>query len=200
MCKEVNGVNAVLNHHGKDDLKSIKTKNALYAALSFLLENYSFEKITVRNICEEALISRAAFYAHFGDKYNLLLYWLMTLTADIVVPGNTYERTAHLINTIVNDNKKIIRNLIRDARKETLDVLLELILTTLDFSGTGKKEDERHTVLSSFYAGGILHYLLWQVEHKFPQDIRPMNEHLYELMKHIQTLSDKGGIGYEQNN
>jgi len=40
-----------------------------------LLNRRNFEKITVNDICEEALVSRATFYAHFNDKYDLFKYW-----------------------------------------------------------------------------------------------------------------------------
>ena len=180
----------------KDNLKSIKTKNVLNTAILTLLEKYSFEKITVRDICEEALISRATFYAHFVDKYDFLKYCLMELVTKHTGQEQTYEQIAKVINNIIDEHKKAIRNLVRDARKETLDVLFEEILTTLDFPGEDKKDDERNIVVSNFYAGGMLFYLLWQVEHKFPQDIMPMNESLYEITRYFQTFLDKGSDGY----
>ena len=49
----------------KDDLRIIKTKKALYNALINLMKNKTFEEIKVSDICNEALVNRSTFYAHF---------------------------------------------------------------------------------------------------------------------------------------
>ena len=157
-----------------------------------LLRKYSFEKITVGNICEEALISRTAFYAHFTDKYDFLKYWLISLIMKDVNQDLTYSQISEVINKIINEHKKPIRNLFCDARKETMDVLFDLILTTLDCSIINEKDDAKKNVVSNFYAGGMLFYFLWHVEHKFPQDIMLMNEHLHEVIKYFQTFLPEG--------
>lgn len=45
----------------KKDLRVVKTQRALIAAMSSLLERHKFKRITVRDICEEAQVSRATF-------------------------------------------------------------------------------------------------------------------------------------------
>ena len=181
-----------MNPSGKYDLKSMKTKTALDEALMTLLEKHSFEKIAVRNICEEALISRTTFYAHYTDKYDFLKHWLTSFVMKYTNHDGTYSQTTEIINKLINENKKIVRNIFRDARKETLEALSDLILTTLNFSGNNEKNNMKSIVISNFYAGGVLFYLLWQIEHKFPQDVPPMNEHIYEIINCFQILLDKG--------
>ena len=56
----------------KIDLRIIKSKRALYNALIHLMKKKTFEEIKVSDICNEALINRSTFYAHFEDKYSLL--------------------------------------------------------------------------------------------------------------------------------
>ena len=56
----------------KTDLRIVKTKKNIYEALFRLMEDYTFEEIKVSQICEEAMINRSTFYAHFDDKYALL--------------------------------------------------------------------------------------------------------------------------------
>ncbi|MCD7834126.1 MAG: TetR/AcrR family transcriptional regulator [Lachnospiraceae bacterium] len=48
------------------------TKSALKKALKELLEEESFEKITIFQICDRCNISRKSFYYHFRDKYDLV--------------------------------------------------------------------------------------------------------------------------------
>lgn len=47
------------------------TKRALSAAFKELLQDESFEKISVADICEKCDMNRKSFYYHFKDKYDL---------------------------------------------------------------------------------------------------------------------------------
>lgn len=51
---------------------SITTKQALACALKELLEDQSFDKISVSDICERCNMNRKSFYYHFRDKYDLV--------------------------------------------------------------------------------------------------------------------------------
>ena len=57
----------------KTDLRVIKTKKILFNTLLELMKNKNFEKIKISDICEESLINRSTFYAHYEDKYELLM-------------------------------------------------------------------------------------------------------------------------------
>ena len=48
------------------------TKQALSNALKELLEEQSFEKISVSDICDRCHMNRKSFYYHFKDKYDLV--------------------------------------------------------------------------------------------------------------------------------
>lgn len=48
------------------------TKQTLANALKELLEDQSFDKICVSNICDRCGMSRKSFYYHFRDKYDLV--------------------------------------------------------------------------------------------------------------------------------
>lgn len=54
------------------DRRQRKTREAIFAAFIELLSQKDFTQITVRDIIEQADISRAAFYAHFETKDFLL--------------------------------------------------------------------------------------------------------------------------------
>ena len=54
------------------DRRIIKTKRSLKEALIELMNEKSFEKITVTEICDRAYTSRITFYTYYTDKYNLL--------------------------------------------------------------------------------------------------------------------------------
>ena len=51
-----------------------RTKKLIWEALLTLLQDHSFASISVKAICEQAMVHRATFYSHFTDKYALLEY------------------------------------------------------------------------------------------------------------------------------
>ena len=58
----------------KEDLRVVRTKKLLTDSLKNLLQEKSFDKITVNDICERAMVHRATFYNHFNDKTDLVNY------------------------------------------------------------------------------------------------------------------------------
>ncbi|MGN1328746.1 MAG: TetR/AcrR family transcriptional regulator [Eubacterium sp.] len=56
------------------DLRIERTYKLLTDALTELLAEKDFEDITVSEICEKAMVRRATFYKHFGDKYELYAF------------------------------------------------------------------------------------------------------------------------------
>lgn len=55
-----------------EDKRVRKTKKYVKEALITLLEEKPFEQITVTELCARSDISRITFYAHYGDKYELV--------------------------------------------------------------------------------------------------------------------------------
>ena len=55
-----------------DSNRKTSAKIVLMETLEELLHKKPFQKISVNELCESALVSRSAFYANFEDKYHLL--------------------------------------------------------------------------------------------------------------------------------
>src|SRR5579864_9232724 len=54
------------------DLRARRTRKLLRDALLELIEERGFDAITVGEIAERAMVSRAAFYRYYQDKYDLV--------------------------------------------------------------------------------------------------------------------------------
>lgn len=57
--------------HNSTDFRVIKNRQAIQAAMLALLERKRFDEISIRDLTNEATISRATFYRHYEDKYQL---------------------------------------------------------------------------------------------------------------------------------
>lgn len=58
--------------HNARDLRVRRTQKLLREALVALIEEQRFDTLTVEAITERAMVSRAAFYRHYQDKYDLV--------------------------------------------------------------------------------------------------------------------------------
>lgn len=51
-------------------------KDKIADTLVSLMENHTFSKISVKMICENVPISRTAFYHYFGNKEEVVAYFI----------------------------------------------------------------------------------------------------------------------------
>lgn len=58
----------------KDMPNSTITKNALANSFKKLMQEQTFDKINVTDICDNCNMSRKSFYYHFKDKYDLITW------------------------------------------------------------------------------------------------------------------------------
>jgi AcrR family transcriptional regulator len=58
----------------QDTLRVRRTHKLLWEAFLALLNERSFEEISVRDICEQAMVNRTTFYNHFESKHDLVEY------------------------------------------------------------------------------------------------------------------------------
>lgn len=80
----------------KMDLRVFKTKKTLYDALIKLIKDKAFEEIKVADICNEAFINRSTFYAHYNDKYELLIDFINNLKDTML---EDLEQNEQIVNT-----------------------------------------------------------------------------------------------------
>ncbi|MFC2662375.1 MAG: TetR/AcrR family transcriptional regulator [Eubacterium sp.] len=67
----------------KRDLRVQKTYMALFQAFRELIQEKSFESLTVRELCDKAMVRTATFYKHFSDKYDFFAFMVQELRDDM---------------------------------------------------------------------------------------------------------------------
>ena len=75
-----------------------RTKRDILQALLRLVDTTPFEHVTVKDICQEAGVSRPTFYAYYRDKYDCAVYLVTRQTADVFgrLGQSTDWRSAYL--------------------------------------------------------------------------------------------------------
>ena len=152
------------------DLRVIKTKKLLYQTLIELMKDKTFEEIKVSDICTTAMINRSTFYAHYDDKYELLLDFINTLKKEFVeelskkdndslTPREYYLKLIELFLEHI-ENKKDIYNaiMINNRNSIMMDILLSVVND--DILKNIKENDINPNVpsdiIAKFYLGGVI--------------------------------------------
>lgn len=113
----------------KTDLRILRTKRAIREAFFKLIKEKGFDSITVKDITDEAMISRNTFYLHYSDKYDLLnkisnelmRKVFMRVTNEVRKIDNldfTIECTAkmlQIIQKIIDEDREIYYLLLTDS-------------------------------------------------------------------------------------
>lgn len=155
----------------KEDLRITKTKKALYNSLLELMKIKTFEEIKISDICEAALINRSTFYAHFEDKYELLVS-LLDNQKNILLNKlqkneqdfNTKEYFMEFLKIVIDhveENRNVYSNILLNNRNGILidilsDVLNKNIHDRIKSSHVLSQVDIPSNIISKFYFGGIL--------------------------------------------
>src|SRR5229473_6438569 len=63
---------SMINSQETGDLRVRRTHKLLWEALMTLMIEQEFETISVKEICDRAMVHRTTFYKHYEDKYDLL--------------------------------------------------------------------------------------------------------------------------------
>ena len=151
----------------KNDLRVKKTKNALYNTLMELMKTKSFEEIKVSDICNEALINRSTFYAHYNDKYELLKDAIDNLKNSLieelnknVKTSNTKEYYLEMISILLNhieEKRSIYQQIMLNNRNS---IMVDILYDVLDHDITWKIKKTKSEkipgeIIAKFYIGAV---------------------------------------------
>lgn len=170
-----------------EDLRIIKTKEALRKAMVQLLTEMSFEKMSVQDICEKAKVHRTTLYKHFADKYDLFSYVLTVMKNEIYSDSEFFSKDFKTIREVYYYLFDKLLTYI-DKRKEKLKKMARNILNEPIFASFVnfaekkastfiKKHPYIHTkcptdIMSHFITGGMIYVISWWLDNpkKYSKD------------------------------
>lgn len=175
------------------DIRITKTHKALAETMQELLEKKSFQKITVNDICQKAMVSRSTFYLHFEDKYQLLMYVLQSERRKLEesMRQNDARESIRMALCIIRERKNAYRNIFEaENNSELFQMLhhffLDFITDTLaDSEEKGVELIGPIPILSAYYASGIAGTISWWIENDFSVSVDEMALCLYDLLTEV---------------
>ncbi len=161
----------------KTDLRIKRTQKAIIDAFYELLEEKSFNNITIIDICDKALINRGTFYTHFEDKYQLLDKCIMDIMygfddevdkvhgdSDLIV---YYHDVLDVIMTYLTAQRKHLKTIITKADSSLVFDKVHAILIDNIVRKVGKLPVKDHPVpveiLAEFFSGGVIQLVKWWI-------------------------------------
>ena len=155
----------------KTDLRVIKTKKILFNTLLELMKNKNFEKIKISEICEESLINRSTFYAHYEDKYELLMELFeeqkLSLLKELEDNNNLIFSKEYLMKLIdilikhIEENREIYSAILTNNRN---GILIDFLTDAIEKDVSDRLKSNNQIIISKlpidilvkFYAGGLI--------------------------------------------
>ena len=183
------------------DLRIQKTYMALTSTFFKLLEEKRFEDITVNELCDRAMIRRATFYKHFGDKYEFFTFIIREIQAefdqeiagslDTDMPIDFYITIVRRVIIFFTEREKLIQSVLKS---ECFPSLLRILSEQVEFDILQKlKEDAEKgykfiadpEVMAHFFTGAILETLQWWLTRKKPISLESVERQIVDMMKAV---------------
>jgi AcrR family transcriptional regulator len=150
----------------KEDRRIRLTKRLLKDSLINLLTKKNISKITIKEICEDADINRATFYAHFANQYDLLKSieedFIANILSDLTHQPKSHKNTlilAERILTYIYTNVTLSKILLSDRgdvnfQKRIIGLVHENLLA--DLASVTPKDTERADFISAYAISGAI--------------------------------------------
>lgn len=188
----------------KQDLRVLKTQKAFMHAFTELLKTKAFDRITVQDLCDRALVQRSTFYRHYKDKYHLLAcateHALTRITQEHVSAIRSDNATLRLeqyidnLLTYVYDNQVILRHVISHYMHDEVtsiiykQVYLAVRQQTHAELLSGKQLDIDTDVFNHFIAGGLISIMLnWSNQNDTTRTIENLKTDIVTLIDRVRT-------------
>ncbi|MEK3721941.1 TetR/AcrR family transcriptional regulator [Paenibacillus sp. FSL H8-0034] len=173
-----------MNKKTTEDLRVKRTHKLLYNALLDLMENHPFDSITVKQICDLAMVHRTTFYTHFQDKFDLLSRALRQVAdeefKDIVDASFSPSDNFRELFSFAMKHKRLFSHLLAAEERDSLRNLLRR-----EMSRGMKKYLIEHNLIEEIpidvqikieaHIGAVLGVLNWWIESKIPIDLEEIN-------------------------
>ena len=190
----------------KQDLRITKTYMALTKTFMEMMEDERFEDITVKELCERAMVRKSTFYKHFADKYELLTFIVREAQTEFDAKSESEAQSnepadyyAHIFSNLIDflvENKKLVRSAMDSS---SFPFIMNLLSEQIILDVCRKlKEDEKkqHKMIASpevmapLFTGGLTEVIKWWIMHGKPISEASLKEQVSAIMAAVYTSAN----------
>ena len=163
----------------KESKQSIRTRKLISRAFLELMVEKSFEDITVTDICDKAMITRATFYKYFEDKFHLSQCVIVSIKEDVfdnnlqnytfTSTKDLYLKLIELCFDYIKDHQKGFLAFIKHSYSDRLRIMI--MQTIYDYIESITQQEASHfkyniptEIISKFVTGGFTYLMLFMIE------------------------------------
>ncbi|MGG4147477.1 TetR/AcrR family transcriptional regulator [Paenibacillus algorifonticola] len=191
----------------KVDLRIVKTRKAIKESFLKLVQTKGYERITVQDIADEAMINRNTFYLHYVDKPDLMEKLCQENVEKLNVcfsleVNNFHESSKELLISVLNNlfnviksNMVFFKTMLSQNGQPHFSTYLKEALKTFFLAGISKSHNHlKMTVGLEYMISGLVGVIgLWimdseqyQVEEIIEQLSEIHFKNVLDLLKNIQ--------------
>lgn len=173
------------------DLRVRRTHKLLWEALMGLMTEQDFETISVKEICDRAMVHRTTFYKHYEDKYDLLARGMQQtherLIAELEPLGKDSSSYTKFFEHVAT-HERFYRVMLRGSRVGNFQIQLQnhfadSIATEMQqLEKGGQTFSVPLSLLAQFYAGALLSSLTWWFSHDLSASPKEMGNYVKSLL------------------
>ncbi len=147
----------------------LTTQDLLFKGITKLLQRQAIDKITVKDIINQAGVSRATFYRYYYDKYDLLNSYYEMILEDTLYrfkSDMTWEEAVYSIYKEIKRNLKFYQNAISSSDQNSLknyifEMSREFHLNVLEENGIDINDWKTVKAIESYIYGNLEIMHLW---------------------------------------
>ncbi len=146
---------------------AIRSKKLITSTLLDLMENHPYDKITIKEITDHAVLTRRTFYAHFKTKEEVLQYKINDLNNQLTqVISNHTDKSHHDIALLYFgfwiDHVDLLKLL---SRQHLMQLIFDNFNKNIEdirsyFGCTMRQRDQQYTDYSTAFFTGVLSSIL----------------------------------------
>ena len=182
------------------DLRVQKTRLALTNALLQLMSQKRYEDITVNELCEQAMVRRATFYKHFGDKEEFFSFMIRekivksigALQWETKTPKEYCIGIMGCVLHLLEEYRLPVQLQLKSSMQATLKELIaeEIEWDILAYFKQEEKEGRLPPVksvelLAKVFTGALMSVCAWYIEKKQPVSQSELVEELSRFIPRI---------------
>jgi len=167
------------------DRRIERTRQSLQNALSELILEKSYEKVTVQDVIDRANVGRSTFYAHFEDKEQLLLSGFEPLRAEFedFLEGRSFnDETPWALSLSMFQQVQKQRGgyiTLTHVQKFLYGYLLEHLKQQLP----KRNKHIPPELLAHYVASSFIALMTWWIDNNYPCSAEQMNDYFRQLVE-----------------